>query len=99
MSMNPDLTRARELLPAELMREINKQPFTVRGWRILERWAFNSPTQLEALAKQGTIIFINRLLDQQQIEHAALVSALNAGQTHLAQHEVLELAGVSTELA
>ena len=97
--MNPDLTRARELLPAELMREINKQPFTVRGWRILERWAFNSPTQLEALAKQGTIIFINRLLDQQQIEHAALVSALNAGQTHLAQHEALELAGVSTELA
>ena len=35
---NPNLDRARLLLSPELMAEVNKEPFTVRGWKILERW-------------------------------------------------------------
>lgn len=93
---NPNLDRARQLLSPELMVEVNKPPFTVRGWKILERWAANSPTQLQSLAGQGTIVFINRLLDQQAQETKAIQSAdSTAG---LAEMEILQMHEIHTEL-
>lgn len=94
---NPDLTKARALLDPATMAEVCKAPFTVRGWKILERWAANSPTALQKLEGRGLVAFLNRLRDQQQLESAALEARLGY-LSHLAVREVLELAGIVTEL-
>ena len=70
------------------------------GWQILDRWAFNSPEQLCALEAQGELLLLGRLLEQQIVEHKALISPLGLAQRGdgLAEHEVLALWGISTEL-
>ncbi|UNG18642.1 hypothetical protein [Stutzerimonas zhaodongensis] len=71
-----------------------------RGWRILDRWAFYSPDRLLALEAQGEIVLLIRLLEQQNIEHDALISAAGLAQraNGLSEHEVLMGWGISTEL-
>ncbi|TDV58700.1 hypothetical protein [Pseudomonas sp. LP_7_YM] len=70
------------------------------GWQILDRWAFNSPEQLRALEAQGELLLLGRLLEQQMLEHEALILPLGLAQRRqgLADHEVLALRGNSTEL-
>ncbi|CAI8787550.1 hypothetical protein [Pseudomonas serboccidentalis] len=70
------------------------------GWQILDRWAFNSPEQLRALEAQGELLLLGRLLEQQIVEHETLISPLGLAQRRqgLAEHEVLALWGISTEL-
>lgn len=70
------------------------------GWQILDRWAFNSPEQLRSLEAQGELLLLGRLLEQQILEHEALISpfALAQRRQGLAEHEVLALWGISTEL-
>jgi len=94
---NPDLTKARSLLDPETMTEVCKAPFTLRGWKILERWAANSPGALQALESRGLVWFLTRLREQQQLESAALEAQLGY-LNHLAAREVLELAQIETEL-
>ena len=94
---NPDLTKVRALLDAATMAQVCKAPFTVRGWKILERWAANSPAALQDLERRGLVAFLNRLRDQQQLESRALEAQLGF-LSHLAAHEVLELARIETEL-
>ena len=74
--------------------------YHARGWQILDRWAFNSPEQLRALEAQGELLLLGRLLEQQIVEHKALISPLGLAQRGdgLAEHEVLALWGISTEL-
>ncbi len=93
---NPNLDRARQLLSPELMAEVNKPAFTVRGWKILERWAANSPAKLQALAGQGTIVFVNRLLDQQTLETNTIKCADRTD--GLAEMEILQMHEIHTEL-
>jgi hypothetical protein len=70
------------------------------GWEILDRWAFNCPEQLRALEAQGELLLLGRLLEQQVVEHEALISPLGLALRGdgLAEHEVLALWGISTEL-
>lgn len=70
------------------------------GWKILDRWAFNSPEQLRALEAQGELLLLGRLLEQQIVEHKALISPLGLTQRRqgLAEYEILALSGISTEL-
>ena len=70
------------------------------GWQILDRWAFNCPEQLRALEAQGELLLLGRLLEQQVVEHEALISPLGLALRGdgLAEHEVLALWGISTEL-
>jgi len=70
------------------------------GWQILDRWAFNTPEQLCALEAQGELLLLGRLLEQQVVEHEALISPLGLAQRRqgLADHEVLALSGISTGL-
>ncbi|WP_095190404.1 hypothetical protein [Pseudomonas sp. Irchel 3E19] len=70
------------------------------GWQILDRWAFNSPEQLRALEAQGVLLLLGRLLEQQIVEHEALISPFGLAQRRLglAEHEVLALQAISTEL-
>ncbi|WP_339492956.1 MULTISPECIES: hypothetical protein [unclassified Pseudomonas] len=70
------------------------------GWQILDRWAFNSPELLRSLEAQGELLLLGRLLEQQLIEHEALISPHGLAQRSqgLADHEVLALCGISTQL-
>nr|WP_188117817.1 hypothetical protein [Pseudomonas fragi] len=70
------------------------------GWQILDRWALNSPGRLRVLEAQGELLLLGRLLEQQIVEHKALISPLGLAQRGdgLAEHEVLALWGISTEL-
>ena len=70
------------------------------GWQILDRWALNSPGRLRVLEAQGELLLLGRLLEQQIVEHKALISPLGLAQQGdgLAEHEVLALWGISTEL-
>ncbi|WP_321863482.1 hypothetical protein [Pseudomonas paraveronii] len=70
------------------------------GWQILDRWAFDSPEQLRTLEAQGELLLLGRLLEQQVVEHEALISPVGLAQRGdgLVEHEVLALWGISTEL-
>lgn len=74
--------------------------YHARGWQILDRWAFNSPGRLRALEAQGELVLLGRLLEQQIVEHEALISPHGLAQRGqgLAEHEVLALCGIFTEL-
>ena len=74
--------------------------YHARCWQILDRWAFNSPEQLRALEAQGELLLLGRLLEQQLVVDEALISSLGLAQRGegLAEHEVLALWGISTEL-
>jgi hypothetical protein len=94
---NPDLNKARELLSPETMAQIQRAPFALQGWKILERWAAQEPSQLQALEQQGLLVLLTRLLDQQQAEADALTAMLghDAG---LAPHEIISMAGIEMTL-
>src|SRR5690349_13677984 len=88
---NPDLAKAKALLEPDTIACVCKAPFNVRGWKILERWAANSPAALQDLERRGLVAFLNRLRDQQQLESRALEAQLGFLR-HLAAREVLALA-------
>lgn len=74
--------------------------FHLRGWQILDRWAFDSPGQLQRLEAEGEVILLGRLLEQQVLEHQVLssVTALEQRRRGLAEHEILTLNEVATAL-
>lgn len=92
------LSVASQVLSRETISQVRRQPFHARGWRILDRWATQDPAGLRRLEGQGLVVFLNRVLNQQAIEHEALMAALVAGDAHLAELEVLEQAGIATGL-
>ena len=95
-SQTKPLAFASTVLTQETLREVCKAPFTVQGWKILDRWAYNSPEKLRQLEAKGLVAFLNRLRDQQTIEQEALMAApMNEG---MAEHEVLTAAEINTEL-
>lgn len=74
--------------------------YHVRGWQILDRWAFDSSDRLRALEADGELILLGRLLEQQRLEQEALTSPHGLAQRArgLAEHEVLALCGIATHL-
>jgi len=92
------LDLAKRVLLPETISSVRAEPYHLCGWKILDRWAMNSPEKLKALESEGEVVLLGRLLDQQVIEHAMLlevVEALHAGTT---EHEILTQNGVQTEL-
>lgn len=70
-----------------------------RGWRILDRWALSAPERLQEMEAQDEFFLLNRLLEQQRIEHDALTSSsgLEMHSRGLAEHEILSIFGISTD--
>lgn len=79
---------------------LRSSSYHFRGWRILDRWAFSSPNRLLALEAQGEIFLLIRLLEQQNIEHDALISVAGLAQraNGISEHEALVECGIATEL-
>ncbi|AZR29159.1 hypothetical protein NX80_022865 (plasmid) [Xanthomonas vasicola pv. arecae] len=96
------LSIAAEVLTPATLGSVRRSPsFHCRGWQILDRWAFESPVQLRALEAEGEVILLGRLLEQQQLEHQALRSAVALEQHRrgLAEQEILALHEIHTTLA
>lgn len=95
----PPLTVAkRVLLRPESLAIVSRQPFTLRGWAILDRWAMNSPAALQSLEGQGLQALTARLLEQQERESNAVLAHVDQAAAGMPELELLQLAGVDTEL-
>lgn len=95
------LTIAANVLARSSIQSVLRSPsYHARGWQILDRWAISGPEQLRKLEADGEVIMLGRLLEQQEIEHQVLSStaALEQRRNGLAEHEVLALHEISTEL-
>jgi len=97
---NPLEIAANVLANSTIKSVLRSSSYHSRGWRILDRWAFNAPDRLLALEAQGEIFLLIRLLEQQNIEHDALISVAGLAQlAHgLSEHEVLVEWGIAAEL-
>lgn len=93
------LALASKVLKIETLRAVARQPFNRFGWSILDRWAFNSPTALQALESQGLVVLRERVLEQQQREVEALLELSPSLGSSVPDSEVLARAEVHTELA
>ncbi|MCY0853059.1 hypothetical protein [Cupriavidus sp. D39] len=94
------LEMAQRVLQASTLQLIAKSPYTIYGWKIVDRWAVNDPQKLSALEAQGEILLLSRLLEQQTTEMDVLTTQaalerLAAGET---EFEILASAQVQTEL-
>lgn len=68
----PLAVAARVLQPETLAAVRGLADFSLQGWRILDRWALNSPDALRRLESEGEVVLLGRLLEQQRIEQRAV---------------------------
>ena len=96
---NP-LDIARAVLSPETIRAVRQGGFTNSAYLILDRWALNNPVALRALEKQGELAFLLRLDQQQTLEKRTLCSdsAWQANRQGMTDYEILQDAGIETEL-
>lgn len=90
------LTIAAKVLSPDSVKAVLKEPFSLQGWKILDRWAFNTPDKLRQLEAQGQIVFLNRVLEQQRMELKVLQDATPA--ERMAEWELLAANEIATEL-
>ncbi|GGM25513.1 hypothetical protein ACFQDN_21950 [Pseudomonas asuensis] len=90
---------AAKQLKASTLRAVRKSPsFNHHGWKILDRWAFNSPEQLRKLEQEGEVILLGRLLEQQMLEQQILNETIQLRRQGMTEHEILAINEVNTEL-
>lgn len=90
---------ASKILKAETLQAVRSSPsYSLQGWKILDRWAFNTPERLVALEAEGEVILLGRLLEQQTIEQNVLNQAFELLQAGSAAHEILSQNEINTEL-
>lgn len=94
----PLAVAARALSPSTMAAVRQSPSFTLIGWKILDRWALNSPEKLQALENEGEVLLLGRLLEQQNLEQAALDRSLKPDFQGLMPHEILAMQEISTEL-
>lgn len=101
LSDSTPLSIAVNVLTSTTIQSVLRSPsYHTRGWKILDRWAFNFPERLLRLEADGEILLLGRLLEQQGIEHQVMSSPAGMAlrSSGLAEHEVLALHEINTEL-
>lgn len=96
-NVQPLVVAARVLKP-ETLAEVRKAPYNLQGWKILDRWAMNSPERLKTLEADGEMVLLSRLLEQQNLEHTILVESLALREEGMMDHEILAQREIATEL-
>jgi len=90
---------AGRILRPQTIQAVRASPsFHLRGWTILDRWALNCPEKLLDLEKQGEIVLLGRLLEQQQTEHGILSTAATSGLAALTDQEILSQHEIALDL-
>lgn len=92
------LVVAARVLKPETLAEVRKAPYNLQGWKILDRWAMNSPERLKALEADGAMVLLSRLLEQQNLEHTILMESLALREEGMMEHEILAQREIMTEL-
>jgi hypothetical protein len=90
-----------KVLTVDTLEAVNRSPsFNRYGYKILARWAMNSPEKLKALETSSQFQLLVRVLEQQLLEQDILTApeALEQLRTGLVEHEILALHEVNTEL-
>jgi len=85
---------ARVLRPETIATVRSLADYSLRGWRILDRWALNSPDELRRLESEGEVVLLGQLLKQQRIEQRAV----DRQPVDMPEMEALAIAKVQTEL-
>lgn len=93
-NLQPLAVAARVLKPETLAAVRGLADFSLQGWRILDRWALNSPGELHRLETEGEVVLLGRLLEQQRIEQLAI----DRQPVGVPELEALAIAKVQTEL-
>lgn len=91
---------AKRVLSQSTLQVVARRPYTACGWKILDRWALNSPQQLKNLEQQSEFLLLSRLLEQQETESKVLMeqTALERLANGETEAEILKTALVLTEL-
>ncbi|MDL2284850.1 hypothetical protein LJC19_06895 [Oxalobacter sp. OttesenSCG-928-P03] len=94
------IKKAREILKPQTLELLASADINLNGWQILERWSRKSPEALKALESRGHDIFLDRLLEQQQLEQEILMgeAGLESVVNGLSHTEILRLHAVRPEL-
>jgi len=96
---NPQpLAIASKVLAPDTLAAIRRHPYHLVAWRIVDRWAFDQPDRLRALEAEGEIMVLIRLLEQQQLEHEALLDALDDQRAGMSPTEILQQRGIELRL-
>lgn len=96
---NPQpLAIASTVLAPETVFALRRHPYHLVGWRIADRWAFNQPERLRALEAEGEIFVLIRLLEQQQLEHDALLDSVEEQRAGMSPTEILLQRGIELRL-
>jgi hypothetical protein len=96
-NLQPLAIASRVLAPATLS-ALRRHPYHLVAWRIADRWALDQPERLRALETEGEIIVLIRLLEQQQLEHEALLDSLEAQRCGISSTEILQQHGIELRL-
>jgi hypothetical protein len=91
---------AKTVLKPETARYIRENGYANSAYKVLDRWALNSPDELRRLEAQGPMALETRLNAQLMAEIEALnsYSAWRAGRQGMNEYEFLLDIGVDTEL-
>ena len=92
---------AAQILKPETIQSVKRSPsYHYHGWKILDRWAFNSPEKLLAMEAEGEILLLIRLLEQQDLEFEILMDLKSSEQRRngLTEYEILAMHEINTEL-
>jgi hypothetical protein len=92
------LAIAARVLAPDTLSAIRRHPYHLTAWRIADRWAFDQPERLRALEAEGEIFVLIRLLEQQQLEHEALLDSTEALRTGLSPTEIFLQRGIELRL-
>jgi hypothetical protein len=96
---NPSpLAIAARVLAPDTLAALRRHPYHLAAWRIADRWAFDQPERLRALEAEGEIFVLIRLLEQQQLEHEALLDSSEALCTGLSPTDILLQRGIELRL-
>ncbi|WP_225032561.1 hypothetical protein [Paraburkholderia sp. XV] len=94
----PPLAIASRVLAPETLSVLRRHPYHLVAWRIADRWAFSQPERLRDLEAEGEILVLIRLLEQQQLEHEALLDSVEEQRVGMSPTEILLQRGVELRL-
>jgi hypothetical protein len=96
---NQPLAIASKVLQASTIKAIRQSSsFNLHGWKILDRWALNSPERLRDLEQESEMLLLGRVLQQQRIELEAITSLPADAKVGLTESEILQLQEIAQDL-
>ncbi|TCG03110.1 hypothetical protein BZM27_50930 [Paraburkholderia steynii] len=94
----PPLAIASKVRAPDTLAAIRRHPYHIVAWHIADRWAFDQPERLANLDAQGEILVLIRLLEQQQLEHEALLDSVEERRAGMSPTEILLQRGIELRL-